>query len=59
VGIILISFGMAIALKSVFFIFCFFLYIHLYIKIREEERSLQANFHDEYTKYRIEVPRFI
>ena len=59
VGIILISFGMAIALKSIFFLLSFFLYIHLYIKIREEEKSMQGYFHDEYTKYRIEVPRFI
>lgn len=59
VGIILISFGMAIALKSVFLIFSFFLYVHLYMKIREEEKSLQSHFHDEYTKYRLEVPRFI
>ncbi len=59
VGIILISFGMAIALKSVFILFSFLLYLHLYLMIREEEKKLQSHFDDTYSKYRLEVPRFI
>ncbi|MFO0703488.1 MAG: isoprenylcysteine carboxylmethyltransferase family protein [Patescibacteria group bacterium] len=58
-GIILISFGMAIALHSQLFILTYFLYIHLYTEIRNEEKKLQKYFGDEYTKYRLEVPRFI
>lgn len=59
VGIILISFGMAIALKSIFILFSFFLYLHLYLMIRQEEKRLQTHFEDSYSRYRLEVPRFI
>ncbi len=59
VGIILISLGIAISLKSMTFILVIFLYLHLYVKTREEEEKLQKKFGDAYTKYQIEVPRFI
>lgn len=59
VGIILISFGMAIALKSIFILLGFFLYFHLYLMIREEEKKMQTHFEDSYSSYRLEVPRFI
>lgn len=58
-GIMFVSIGMAIALKSITFILVIFLYLHLYVKTREEEAKLQKHFGDAYTKYQLDVPRFI
>lgn len=59
VGIILMSFGMAIALKSVFIFLVFVLFQYFYSKIIAEESALAKHFGKEYIEYCTDVPRFI
>jgi protein-S-isoprenylcysteine O-methyltransferase Ste14 len=59
VGIILMAFGMAIALGSIFVFLNFILFIHFYRQVMIEEKSLRENFGDEYVAYHKKIPRFI
>ncbi|HNQ31150.1 MAG TPA: isoprenylcysteine carboxylmethyltransferase family protein [Candidatus Woesebacteria bacterium] len=58
-GIILMCFGMAIALKSVFVFFVLILYVYLLKHIQQEEKMLVKHFGADYREYRAQVPRFI
>ncbi len=59
VGIILMHFGTAIALQSVFLPIVFLLYIHLFFQVRREEAHMEAHFQGDFVQYRQHVPRFI
>jgi protein-S-isoprenylcysteine O-methyltransferase Ste14 len=59
VGIILMCFGMAIALKSAFIFLIFILYWYFYTIIQKEEEALVKHFGKDYIEYCSEVPRFI
>jgi protein-S-isoprenylcysteine O-methyltransferase Ste14 len=59
VGIILMSFGMAIALKSAFIFLIFLVYSYFYNKIQKEEDALAKHFGKDYIEYCTDVPRFI
>lgn len=58
-GIILISFGLSIALKSTFIFLIFILYNHFFAQVKKEEKNLEKIFGNEYRTYCIHVPRFI
>lgn len=58
-GIILMCFGMAIALKSAFIFLIFILYYYFQNKIQSEEDALIKHFGKDYIEYCSEVPRFI
>lgn len=59
VGLILMSFGMAVALKSVFIFLIFVLYNYFYRHILEEEKLLVKHFGKEYLEFSTDVPRFM
>ena len=59
VGIILMSFGMAIALKSAFIFLIFLVYSYFYNKIQKEEDALAKHFGKDYIEYCTDTPRFI
>ena len=59
VGIVLMSFGMAIALKSPFVFLVFVLFSYFYHTILKEENALAQHFGEEYIHYCSDVPRFI
>ena len=52
VGIILMCFGMAIALKSAFIFLIFFLYWYFYSIIQKEEKALANHFEKDYSLWR-------
>lgn len=58
-GLILVSFGMAIALKSAFIFLVFVLYSHFYNRIKREEKQLDEFFSAAYQSYCNKVERFI
>lgn len=59
VGIILMSFGMAVAMESAFIFLIFFVYSYFFSKIQQEEKALAQHFGKEYIEYCSDVPRFI
>lgn len=58
-GLILISLGIAIALKSTLIFFVFVLYMYFTKKIELEESSLEKHFGHEFLKYKQLVGRFM
>lgn len=59
VGAILMSFGMAIAMKSAFIFLIFVVYNYFSNKIQSEEEVLAKHFGKDYIEYCSEVPRFM
>lgn len=59
VGMILMSFGVAIALKSAFILLIFVIYNYIYTQILIEERLLEKVFGKKYRDYMHAVPRFV
>lgn len=58
-GLILMSLGIGVALKSAFIFIVFILYIYFLKKIQEEEKQLEVHFGKEYEAYTQKVGRFI
>lgn len=58
-GIIFMSFGMAVAMKSAFIFLVFVLYNYFYAKIEREESALASKFGSRYINYCSETPKFI
>lgn len=59
VGMILMNFGAAIALKSAFILLVFVLYNYMYTQILIEENLLKKIFGKQYDEYLRSVPRFV
>ncbi len=58
-GIMLMSFGMAVSLKSAFIFLIFVLYNYFYSQILKEESILVKAYGDGYINYSSETPRFM
>jgi protein-S-isoprenylcysteine O-methyltransferase Ste14 len=58
-GLILMHFGCAIALKSLGILLVPILYIHLDREIKKEEKLLQRYFGDQFVGYKQKVSRFL
>ena len=59
VGMILMNFGTAIALKSAFILLIFVIYNFMYTQILIEEQLLKKIFGKKYSDYLRAVPRFV